>query len=83
MIHPGATRWLTSGTSLIRGTSEVPLSRQTRRVGMPDVMKARNARKSYGMTVMAYRREVDLRRLPAPPRATKKFERMYKGADGT
>jgi hypothetical protein len=37
-----------------------------------------NAGKSYGMTVRVSR-EVDLRRFPALPRATKKFERMYKG----
>jgi Transposase DDE domain/Transposase domain (DUF772) len=37
-----------------------------------------NAGKSYGMTVRVPR-EVDLRRFPALPRATKKFERMYKG----
>jgi len=37
-----------------------------------------NAGKSYGMTVRVPR-EVDLRRFPSLPRATKKFERMYKG----
>ena len=37
-----------------------------------------NAGKSYGKTVRVDR-EVDLRRFPALPRATKKFERMYKG----
>jgi hypothetical protein len=37
-----------------------------------------NAGKSYGMTVRVPREE-DLRRFPALPRATKKFERMYKG----
>jgi hypothetical protein len=37
-----------------------------------------NAGKSYGMTVRVPR-EVDPRRFPALPRATKKFERMYKG----
>jgi Transposase DDE domain/Transposase domain (DUF772) len=37
-----------------------------------------NAGKSYGKTVRVLR-EVDLRRFPALPRATKKFERMYKG----
>ena len=37
-----------------------------------------NAGKSYGKTVRVPR-EVDLRRFPAMPRATKKFERMYKG----
>ena len=37
-----------------------------------------NAGKSYGMTVRVDR-EVDLRRFPALPRGTKKFERMYKG----
>ena len=40
--------------------------------------KVCNAGKSYGMTVRVPR-EVDLRRFPALPRATKKFERMYKG----
>jgi hypothetical protein len=37
-----------------------------------------NAGKSYGKTVRVPR-EVDPRRFPALPRATKKFERMYKG----
>ncbi len=37
-----------------------------------------NAGKSYGKTVRVPR-EVDLRRFPSLPRATKKFERMYKG----
>jgi Transposase DDE domain/Transposase domain (DUF772) len=37
-----------------------------------------NASKSYGKTVRVPR-SVDLRRFPALPRATKKFERMYKG----
>jgi hypothetical protein len=37
-----------------------------------------NAGKSYGKTVRVPR-QVDPRRFPALPRATKKFERMYKG----
>jgi hypothetical protein len=37
-----------------------------------------NAGKSYGKTVRVPREE-DLRRFPALPRVTKKFERMYKG----
>jgi hypothetical protein len=37
-----------------------------------------NAGKSYGETVRVPR-EIDLRRFPSLPRATKKFERMYKG----
>lgn len=37
-----------------------------------------NAGKTYGMTVRVPR-EIDPRRFPALPRATKKFERMYKG----
>jgi Transposase DDE domain/Transposase domain (DUF772) len=37
-----------------------------------------NAGKSYGKTVRVPR-AVDLRRFPALPRATKKFERLYKG----
>ncbi|MGC1646408.1 MAG: transposase [Candidatus Sulfotelmatobacter sp.] len=37
-----------------------------------------NAGKSYGKTVRVPR-EVDPRRFPALPRATKKFERLYKG----
>jgi len=37
-----------------------------------------NAGRSYGKTVRVPR-EIDLRRFPALPRATKKFERMYKG----
>lgn len=37
-----------------------------------------NAGKSYGLTVRVPR-AIDLRRFPALPRATKKFERMYKG----
>jgi hypothetical protein len=37
-----------------------------------------NAGKSYGMTVRVPQ-EIDLRRFPTLPRATKKFERLYKG----
>jgi hypothetical protein len=37
-----------------------------------------NAGKSYGLTVRVPR-AIDLRRFPALPRATKKFERLYKG----
>jgi hypothetical protein len=37
-----------------------------------------NANRKYGMTVRL-KREIDLRRFPAVPRATKKFERLYKG----
>ena len=37
-----------------------------------------NAGKSYGKTVRV-NREIDLRRFPPIPRATKKFERLYKG----
>ena len=37
-----------------------------------------NAGKTYGMTVRVSR-DIDLRRFPAVPRATKKFERLYKG----
>jgi hypothetical protein len=37
-----------------------------------------NAGKSYGMTVRV-KQEIDLRRFPAIPRATKTFEREYKG----
>ena len=37
-----------------------------------------NAHKAYGMTVRI-KREVDLRRFPPIPRATKMFERLYKG----
>jgi hypothetical protein len=37
-----------------------------------------NAGKTYGLTVRVPR-EIDLRRFPALPRATKKFERLYKG----
>jgi hypothetical protein len=40
--------------------------------------KVCNAGKSYGKTVRVPR-DVDPRRFPAVPRATKKFERMYKG----
>jgi hypothetical protein len=40
--------------------------------------KTCNAGKSYGLTVRVPR-EIDLRRFPALPRATKKFERLYKG----
>lgn len=40
--------------------------------------KTCNAGKKYGLTVRVPR-EIDLRRFPALPRATKKFERMYKG----
>ena len=37
-----------------------------------------NAGKSYGMTVRV-KRQIDLRRFPPIPRATKTFERQYKG----
>lgn len=37
-----------------------------------------NAGKNYGMTVRV-KQELDLRRFPSIPRATKKFERLYKG----
>lgn len=37
-----------------------------------------NKGKSYGMTVRV-KQELDLRRFPALPRATKKFERLYRG----
>lgn len=37
-----------------------------------------NRAKSYGMTVRV-KQEMDLRRFPPIPRATKKFERLYKG----
>jgi hypothetical protein len=37
-----------------------------------------NAGKTYGMTVRV-KREIDFRRFPPVPRATKKFERLYKG----
>jgi hypothetical protein len=37
-----------------------------------------NAGKKYGMTVRV-KRDVDFRRFPPVPRATKKFERLYKG----
>jgi hypothetical protein len=37
-----------------------------------------NAGKGYGLTVRV-NREIDLRRFPPLPRATKKFERLYKG----
>lgn len=37
-----------------------------------------NAGKRYGMTVRV-KREIDFRRFPPIPRATKKFERLYKG----
>ncbi len=37
-----------------------------------------NAAKKYGKTVRV-KREIDLRRFPPIPRATKKFERLYKG----
>jgi len=37
-----------------------------------------NAGKSYGLTVRVPQ-EIDIRRFPSLPRATKKFERLYKG----
>lgn len=40
--------------------------------------KVCNAGKSYGLTVRV-KRDIDLRRFPPIPRATKKFERLYKG----
>jgi len=42
------------------------------------MMKICNAGRPYGKTVRVPR-ETDLRRFPALPRATKKFERLYKG----
>lgn len=47
--------------------------------GWPCPMEAQcNGGKKYGLTVRVPR-EIDLRRFPALPRATKKFERLYKG----
>ncbi len=47
--------------------------------GWPCPMSATcNAGKKYGLTVRVPR-QIDLRRFPAVPRATKKFERLYKG----
>lgn len=40
--------------------------------------KVCNAGKSYGLTVRV-KQEIDLRRFPPIPRATKQFERLYKG----
>jgi hypothetical protein len=40
-----------------------------------------NAGKKYGLTVRV-KREIDLRRFPPIPRATKQFERLYKGRTG-
>lgn len=40
--------------------------------------KTCNAGKSYGLTVRVPQ-EIDVRRFPSLPRATKKFERLYKG----
>lgn len=40
--------------------------------------KVCNAGKTYGLTVRV-KRHIDLRRFPPVPRATKKFERLYKG----
>jgi len=37
-----------------------------------------NAGKKYGLTVRV-KRQIDLRRFPPIPRATKKFERLYQG----
>ena len=37
-----------------------------------------NAGKTYGKTVRV-KQQIDLRRFPAIPRATKKFERLYEG----
>jgi hypothetical protein len=37
-----------------------------------------NGERSYGLTVRV-KQEIDLRRFPSIPRATKRFERMYKG----
>jgi hypothetical protein len=37
-----------------------------------------NGARSYGLTVRV-KQEVDLRRFPSLPRATKQFERLYKG----
>jgi len=47
--------------------------------GLPCAMsEICNAGKSYGLTVRV-KQEIDLRRFPPLPRATKKFERLYKG----
>ena len=40
--------------------------------------KTCNAGKSYGLTIRV-KQEIDLRRFPPIPRATKQFERLYKG----
>ena len=37
-----------------------------------------NGERKYGLTVRV-KQEIDLRRFPSIPRATKQFERMYKG----
>ena len=47
--------------------------------GLPCAMSSIcNAGKKYGLTVRV-KQEIDLRRFPAIPRATKQFERLYKG----
>jgi hypothetical protein len=47
--------------------------------GLPCAMsEICNAGKRYGLTVRV-KQEIDLRRFPPLPRATKKFERLYKG----
>ncbi|MGI6414909.1 MAG: hypothetical protein ACOX1P_04510 [Thermoguttaceae bacterium] len=42
------------------------------------MLKVCNSGKTHGLTVRVPR-EIDSRRFPAVPRATKKFERLYKG----
>ena len=50
-----------------------------RHMGLPCASEGRcNAGKAYGRTVRV-RQEIDLRRFPPIPRATKTFERLYRG----
>ncbi len=47
--------------------------------GLPCAMSSVcNAGKKYGLTIRV-KQEIDLRRFPPIPRATKQFERLYKG----
>lgn len=47
-------------------------------MGLPQRLARCNGGRSYGLTVRV-KQELDLRRFPSIPRATKQFERLYKG----
>ena len=77
MSDPGETQDGLHRPRARAGDAEVPLPGEARGLGLPHATVC-NAGKSYGKTVRV-QRGLDLRRFPPMPRATKKFERMYKG----